>query len=569
MRTTSKIGNSNYRLSTTFMPKEPTFQVALDVLSLTPFYQAFLISTSVLAIYMLELWAIATYQKHHIKFKINKKSYSFDLETFRDMFQICPKIPGQKSKLKFYLNHGGHLEQSSTNVSVIFLSIENKVSKRNKDMYYPRFTKIIINHFMSQDLSIPRRNKVDWHMASDDPILTTMRYIPQHEVIQKYDAFLPDNLTNQSMKESKAYKTYYAFPTGEAIPKPKYVRRSVKEKTKQVPKASSDKRIKSTAKMKLDIERSKTQLHSSQPSGSGALEGTCVSPGVPNVPTYRSDGEQISWKSSDEEYDNDDTNVIKVKDDDDQEDDNDQEDNDDQDNDDAQDNDDDQGDDDERTDLDNDGDDFVHPKFSTHDKEEKEEHSFDPRSSSVSSGFVSSKLNPSPDTVPTPATVPRSSLQDLPNFGSLFGFNHRLKALEDDFLEFKQTNQFVEAVSSIPGIVDTFLANKMNEAIKTVVQKNLYKELVDAYESEKLILDTYGDTVMIKKRRGDQDEDEEPFAGSNRGSKRRKAGKKPESTSTPKEKTSKSTGKSKEGSKSHQDHTDKSTKAEEPIHADE
>nr|GEW51672.1 hypothetical protein [Tanacetum cinerariifolium] len=42
--------------------------------------------------------------------------------------------------------------------------------------------------------------------------------------------------------------------------------------------------------------------------------------------------------------------------------------------------------------------------------------------------------------------------------------------------------------------------------------------------------------------------------------------KEPESTSAPKEKTSKSSGKSKEGSKSHQEHTGKSTQAEEPIH---
>ncbi|GKF00797.1 hypothetical protein Tco_0027720 [Tanacetum coccineum] len=52
-----RIGNCNYKLSTTFKPKEPTFQVALDVISLTPFYQAFLITASVLAIYMHEFWA--------------------------------------------------------------------------------------------------------------------------------------------------------------------------------------------------------------------------------------------------------------------------------------------------------------------------------------------------------------------------------------------------------------------------------------------------------------------------------------------------------------------------------
>ncbi|GKG48389.1 hypothetical protein Tco_0510274, partial [Tanacetum coccineum] len=51
-----RIGNCNYRLSTTFKPMEPTFQADLDVLSLTPFYQAFLISVSVPAIYMHEFW---------------------------------------------------------------------------------------------------------------------------------------------------------------------------------------------------------------------------------------------------------------------------------------------------------------------------------------------------------------------------------------------------------------------------------------------------------------------------------------------------------------------------------
>ncbi|GKB68790.1 hypothetical protein Tco_0930202 [Tanacetum coccineum] len=73
-------------------------------------------------------------------------------------------------------------------------------------------------------------------------------------------------------------------------------------------------------------------------------------------------------------------------------------------------------------------------------------------------------------------------------------------------------------------------------------------------------------TVTNKIRQDDEDEDEEPFAGSNRGSKRRRVGKEPESTSAPKEKTSKSTGKSKEGFKSHQKSTGKSAQIEEPIH---
>ncbi|GJS77558.1 hypothetical protein Tco_0727439 [Tanacetum coccineum] len=97
-------------------------------------------------------------------------------------------------------------------------------------------------------------------------------------------------------------------------------------------------------------------------------------------------------------------------------------------------------------------------------------------------------------------------------------------------------------------------------------QKNLYKALVKAYESDKIILDTYGDTVLFKRRRDDEDKDEEPSAGSNRVSKRRRAGKEPESTSTPKEKTPKSTRKSTEGSKSLHKSAGESAHAEDPMH---
>nr|GFA74244.1 hypothetical protein [Tanacetum cinerariifolium] len=49
-------------------------------------------------------------------------------------------------------------------------------------------------------------------------------------------------------------------------------------------------------------------------------------------------------------------------------------------------------------------------------------------------------------------------------------------------------------------------------------QRNLYKALVDAYESDKIIFDTYGETVTRKRRRDDdEDKDEEPSAGPDRG----------------------------------------------------
>nr|GFC90160.1 hypothetical protein [Tanacetum cinerariifolium] len=68
----------------------------------------------------------------------------------------------------------------------------------------------------------------------------------------------------------------------------------------------------------------------------------------------------------------------------------------------------------------------------------------------------------------------------------------------------------------------------------------------------------------VERRRDDADKDEEPSVGSDRGSKRRREGKKPESTSALKEKRTKTTGKSTQGSKSHQKTVSESAPAEEP-----
>ncbi|GJT98164.1 hypothetical protein Tco_1093682 [Tanacetum coccineum] len=540
------IGSCNYRLSTTFKPKEPTFQVALDVLSLDPFYQAFLITASICPKLPGQHFVDTLFEEDILAF-MRELGYSGTIKLLSKVKDDL--LPQPWRTFAIIINKC---------LSGLVYQIENKESRKNKYLYYPRFTKVIINHFMSQDQSIPRRNKVDFHMANDDPILTTMRFIPQHEVVQQYGAILPDYLTTQAMKESEAYKTYHALAIGKVQPKPKYVHRSSRTKTDDVPKPSSGKRIKAIAKVA---------------NGSGAHEGTRVKPGVLDVLTYRSDDEEeIPWKSSDED-----------------------------DNDDNEDDDDDQGvpDDDHGDDNDSEqivsdteGDDFVHPKFTSHDTEErhdeedKYEQSFDSRvqtpshyeplddeanddlaqsgyaeeeevnveqtfeaninlegrdaemtdapkttqviedtyvtltlvnpegqqqSSSVSSSFISNMLNPNPDTgidsvlnvettslvdvlvtsqatttlpqpsnplippvqqtpTPTLATTPSSSLLNLPNFGSLFGFDDRLKRLEDNFSKFKQTKQYATALSSIPNIVDNYLGSKLKESVDVAVQ---------------------------------------------------------------------------------------------------
>ncbi|GJY53545.1 hypothetical protein Tco_0445209 [Tanacetum coccineum] len=70
----------------------------------------------------------------------------------------------------------------------------------------------------------------------------------------------------------------------------------------------------------------------------------------------------------------------------------------------------------------------------------------------------------------TTTTIPATTLPNIPNFASLFGFERRVSSLETELSKLKQTNQFPEALSSIPGIVDNYLASKMKDAINVDVQ---------------------------------------------------------------------------------------------------
>ncbi|GJU95239.1 hypothetical protein Tco_1319995 [Tanacetum coccineum] len=90
--------------------------------------------------------------------------------------------------------------------------------------------------------------------------------------------------------------------------------------------------------------------------------------------------------------------------------------------------------------------------------------------------------------------------------------------------------------------------NKMeeNKSInRSNIQKNIYNALVESYNSDKYIISSYGDVVTLKRGRDDQDKDEDPSAGSNRGSKSRRSSKEVESAKEPTHKESKSTSSSK------------------------
>ncbi|GJV76192.1 hypothetical protein Tco_1507776 [Tanacetum coccineum] len=296
-----KIGKCNLRLSSDVTSKEATLQVAYDVLKLTPF-------------------------------KMNNKKHILDLDQFRDILQICPKVsnnkfeepPLEKEILAFLasLGYSGEIRKiidvnvnklhqpwrsfaaiinkclsgkpsydslrlsqaqilwgmyNKKKVDYAYLlwedfiyQIENKNMKKGNAMYYPCFTMLVVNFVMDKDLSIPQRNKVNWHYARDDPMFTTINVISRNEDTQLYGTILPVALTNEDIRNSESYKEYYAIASGTIPPKTKGMMTEAEQ-------------------LKTITKRSRKETHSSHASGSGADEGTGVTPGVPDAPAYDSD----------------------------------------------------------------------------------------------------------------------------------------------------------------------------------------------------------------------------------------------------------------------------------------
>ncbi|GJT11032.1 hypothetical protein Tco_0858074 [Tanacetum coccineum] len=325
-----EFGKCNMRLKIDIKPKEATFQVVLDAPAFTPFYQAFLITVEVPAIYMQEFLATVSFHKDlgHSEDIIYLSDVSVDYlhQPWRAFSTIIDKcLSGKETVMdKIHLSRAQILWGMfyKKNIDYVYLlwedlmfQIEYKEAKKTNKMSYPRFTKIIIDYFMSKDQSISRRNKMFWQTARDDTMFTVMRCISRHEDTQK-----PVQATKGIRIKTKA----------------KVAKSDKKKQPAKMPKAKglavlSKVALTEAEQLKLATKRSKTQFHSSYASGSsdgvntqsnvpdeqhlkttGVDEGTGTIPGVPDVPIYESESKKESWSDSGEE-DEDDENDFEDK----------------------------------------------------------------------------------------------------------------------------------------------------------------------------------------------------------------------------------------------------------------
>nr|GEX20633.1 retrovirus-related Pol polyprotein from transposon TNT 1-94 [Tanacetum cinerariifolium] len=458
------------RLKTDIKPKEATFQVALGALTLTSFYQAFLITTKVPAIYMQEFWATVSVYKSSIRFTINKKKFSLDVKLFREILKIRPKVPGQRFEepplkhdiLSFLrdLGHSGDIHYI-TDVSIDYL-------------HQPwREIATIINKCLSgKDIAYEKirlsRAQILWgsRLKSSAKVAKTDK--------KKQPAKIPktkglDVLTKVALTEAEQIKLA--------------TKRSKKDFHMSYVSGLGD-----------GVDTQSKVPYEQQQKVSGTNKGAGVRPEVPDVPKYDSESDKESWTFSQGEEDADEETDV--------------------------------NDASEETEFDNDGDNLTHPNLSTYkadneeeeEKEEKaddEEITFDQRVSTPleyeltkeeeeeenkkgddkdiegeqeqdeeddmyrdvninlersNAEMTNAKANQdTEDTYVTLTTVPPV-------------FDQRVSTLETEMSEFRQTNQFVEAISLISGIVDNYLASKMKEAVDVVdsTMKTLINEQVQA-----------------------------------------------------------------------------------------
>ncbi|GKC52185.1 hypothetical protein Tco_1074930 [Tanacetum coccineum] len=209
-----KIEKCNARIELSKPHREKTYQVTLDALKLFTCYLAVLITAEVPEVLLNQDFVEPPSEEDLVPF-IQELGYSGKCDmlfaihtdqmhqpwrTFAAIINRC--ISGKTTRLDRLRESRAQIlwgMYNKKNVDYVALLWEDFMyqggnreisSARKEHMPYPRFTKVIINHFISNDKTISMRNMINIHIIYDDSLL--------------------------DIKDSKAYKTYYDFATGKA-----------------------------------------------------------------------------------------------------------------------------------------------------------------------------------------------------------------------------------------------------------------------------------------------------------------------------------------------------------------
>ncbi|GJR67902.1 hypothetical protein Tco_0013967 [Tanacetum coccineum] len=215
-----KIGSCNMRIDPNKKQKEATYQVVLDILKLSPCYNAFLITANVPQIYMQQFWFIPNKEfvappPHDALVTFLKQlGYKGSLDLISDMFVDHIYQPWRT----FATIINNCLSGKTLDIQY---QIDNRQTsaKRREMMPYPRVTKGIIDYFLSKHKSIPKRHGSLINIIKDDDVLGKLKSVSKGKDEQKYGMSSLDLIMNDDIKDSEAYLTDIALSIGTELPK--------------------------------------------------------------------------------------------------------------------------------------------------------------------------------------------------------------------------------------------------------------------------------------------------------------------------------------------------------------
>ncbi|GKC69813.1 hypothetical protein Tco_1115696 [Tanacetum coccineum] len=367
-----KIEKCNARIKFSKPHREETYEVTLEALKLSSCYPAFQITAKIfpklpnqefgdlpseddLVSYIKELGYSS---KCEMLSAIHTDQMHQPWRTFVAFINRC--ISGKTTRLDRLRESRAQIlwgMYNQKNVDYVALLWEDfmyqadnrKISSAQKEhMPYLRFTKVIVNHFISKDNIVSMRNMINLHTARDDSLLDFKAYKTYYNFATR--KVVPKKARKFKKPASPKLKTVPASPK-EPNQKGKRVKRPAKKTTtalttgvvirdtpgvsvskKKAPaKANrgkgiellSDAALLEDAQLKKALNKSRRETHKLQASGSSegadfesevpdeptgktkdTSEGTSMKPGVPDVSKADySDSDDESWGNSEDERD--------------------------------------------------------------------------------------------------------------------------------------------------------------------------------------------------------------------------------------------------------------------------
>ncbi|GKA84499.1 hypothetical protein Tco_0806094 [Tanacetum coccineum] len=99
--------------------------------------------------------------------------------------------------------------------------IDHRKEKRSrrKNMPYPRFIKIIINHFLKQHKSLTNLNHKHFHTIKDYGIVSRLKFVRIGEDYQEYGLPIPNVILTDAIKRLESYHMFIKYSTNQIPPK--------------------------------------------------------------------------------------------------------------------------------------------------------------------------------------------------------------------------------------------------------------------------------------------------------------------------------------------------------------